>query len=80
MIDLRTSAEADRGLRRRSLRLAVTALLDLGMPAAEIGELLQVNDPRIVHRHLALHLERLEERFVEQRTTLVGIEAILSGR
>ena len=55
-------------------------LRDLGVPGAEIDEILQTDDPRLIHRYLELHRERLEERLAEQRATLAGIEALLMGR
>ena len=50
------------------------------MPGPEIDEILRTNDPRLIHRYLELHRERLEERLAEQRATLAGIEALLIGR
>jgi DNA-binding transcriptional MerR regulator len=58
----------------------VGRLRDLGVPGAEIDEILRTDDPRLIHRYLELHRERLEERLAEQRATLAGIEALLTGR
>ena len=55
-------------------------LRDLGMPGPEIDEILRTDDPRLIHRYLELHRERLEERVAEQRAMLAGIEALLTGR
>jgi hypothetical protein len=49
------------------------------MPRPEIDEILRTDDPRLIHRYLELHGERLEE-LAEQQATLAGIEALLTRR
>jgi hypothetical protein len=63
-----------------STALAVATLSDLGMPWAEIGAILETNDPRLVRRYLLLHAERLEERLADQRKLLLSVEPILADR
>jgi len=36
-------------------------------------------DPRVVHRYLELHAERLEERVAAQRLVLMEVESILGA-
>ena len=59
---------------------AVRTLRDLGMPSDEIDEITETDDPRLIHRRLELHRERLEEWLAEQRATLAAIQAHLSRR
>lgn len=56
-----------------ALRVART-LRRQRMPLEEIRALLRTDDPEIVHRHLELHRERLEERLAAQVRTLASIE------
>lgn len=69
-----------RATRTLSAALAVRILRDLGMPRAEIDQILATSDPRVVRRYLDLHLERLEERLAEARATLVGLEPVHVAR
>lgn len=79
-VDLRRSAGPGRTGRRGSIALAAEVLRNLGMRPAEIDEILESQDPRLVHRHLELHRERLEERLAEQRAMLAWTEALLTWR
>ena len=56
---------------------AETVLRDQGMPADELRVVLSTADRELVRRHLELHLEHLEERFVWQRRKVAAIERIL---
>lgn len=56
-----------------ALRVAWT-LRRQRMPLDEIRTLLTADDPEIVHRHLELHRERLEERLAAQVRTLASFE------
>ena len=62
------------------MSLTVGRLRDLGMPGPEIDEILRTDDPRLIHRYVELHGERLEARLAKQRATLAGIEALLIER
>lgn len=48
-----------------------------GMPLKEVVAVLEARDFDVVHRYMELHIERLEERFAEQRRTLGVIENLL---
>lgn len=62
-----------------SVALAVRTLRDLGMPRAEIDRILATSDPRVIRRYVDLHIERLEERLADARTTLIGLEPVLEA-
>src|SRR5206468_3340126 len=57
---------------------AVETLRDLKMPSDDMIVILGTDDPEVVHRHLDLHRELLEERLDEQRQALVRLERILT--
>lgn len=48
-----------------------------GMPLKEVVAVIGATDFDVVHRYMELHVERLEERFAEQRRTLAVIEKLL---
>ena len=56
---------------------AARALGRQAMPLDEIRAVVEADDPRIVHRYLSLHRERLEELAAEQRRTLEDLERLL---
>ena len=58
---------------------AALVLADQAMPPEEIAMILVSGDSRLVHRHLELHAERLEERFAAQRRQLREVERLLAG-
>jgi hypothetical protein len=74
----RESIQTGSSLRVRPMSLVVR-LRNVGLPGPEIDEILRTDDPRLIHRYLELHRERLEERLAEQRAVLGGIEALLTG-
>lgn len=53
---------------------AIVALRACGMSPKDIGALLGADDPEIVRRRIALHVERLEERLARQRRILGRVE------
>jgi hypothetical protein len=61
-----------------SLASAGLVLRDQGMPADELRVVLTTEDAEIVRRHLALHVERMEERLVEQRRRATWAEQLLT--
>jgi DNA-binding transcriptional MerR regulator len=67
-------------MRRRTVSKAsaARALLRHDMPLDEIRAVLAADDPRIIHRYLELHVERLEERIRERRRTLAAVERALT--
>jgi DNA-binding transcriptional MerR regulator len=79
-IDLRGPAGPARTTPDGSFVPAVRALLDLGMSPDEIDEILEADDPRLVHRHLELQRERLNERLADQLATLAAVDALLTRR
>jgi hypothetical protein len=60
-----------------SISWAAGMLLIHGMPATEVHSILATDDPEIIHRHMELHRERLEERRLEQRRQVGRIELLL---
>ena len=75
----RESIRTGSSLRVTPMSLAVRRLRNVGLPGPEIDEILRTDDPRLIHRYLELHRERLEERLAEQRAVLGEIEALLTG-
>jgi hypothetical protein len=66
--------------RTSALRSTTERILrDLGMPPEEIRAVLVADDPRLVHRHLELHRERLVEELEDRRRTLTALERELAG-
>jgi hypothetical protein len=61
-----------------SVEWAADILGDHRMPRDEIEVVLTTDDPTLVHRHIELHRERLEEWFDIQRRTLAAVEAFLT--
>ena len=55
-------------------REAARALRLEGMPEHEIRAVLDSRDPRLVHRFVELHAERLEERLAARRHALYRLE------
>jgi hypothetical protein len=53
-------------------------LRDPGRPTDEFHVVLTSEDAEIVRRHLALHVERMEERLVEQRRRATWAEQLLT--
>jgi hypothetical protein len=53
------------------------ALIRQGMPRDEIRAVLRADHPRIVHRYLELHRERLRERLDADRLAVDLVERIL---
>jgi hypothetical protein len=49
------------------------------MPAAEIGAVLETDDPERIRRLLELHGEWLQERLVEQLRALARVERLLTA-
>ena len=72
----RPEAPVDEGVAGRAARV----LADQAMPPEEIAAILASGDSRLVHRHLELHAERLEERVAAQRRQLRKIERLLARR
>jgi hypothetical protein len=66
--------------RAGSIAWAISALRDQGMPSEEIAAILEAADPRLVHRYLELHRERLAEHLVDQRRTVARLERLLAAR
>jgi hypothetical protein len=50
------------------------------MPEDEVRVVLTSADRTLIRRHLALHLERLEERLIAQRRSVAAVERLLAGR
>jgi hypothetical protein len=48
------------------------------MPPDELRLLLTTADRQLVHRHIELHLERLEEWLITQRRSVAAAEGILT--
>ena len=61
-----------------SITWAAETLRDLRMPSDDLIAILRTDDPEVVHRHIELHRELLEERLDEQRRALVRLERILT--
>jgi hypothetical protein len=61
-----------------SLIRAAALLRESRMPAEEIRTIVTTAEPELVHRYIALHLERLEEWLLEQRRTLASVEEMLA--
>ncbi|HEX6580388.1 MAG TPA: hypothetical protein VF195_05920 [Actinomycetota bacterium] len=61
-----------------SLAWAEKVFHDQEMPPDELRVLLTTADPELVHRHVELHLERLEEWLIMQRRSLTVAEGILT--
>jgi len=57
---------------------AAEALRAQRMPAAEIGAVLEAEDPEEIRRRLELHGERLQERLVDQLRALARVERLLT--
>ncbi len=49
-----------------------------GMPMDEIRAIVEAHDPALVHRHMKLHGERLQEQLTEQLRALESLEALLA--
>jgi hypothetical protein len=59
-------------------RLSAAALLSRqGMPAGDVGAVLESRDPRVIPRHLELHRERLMEQAIDQRRAIDQVERLL---
>lgn len=56
---------------------AELTLAEQGMPPDEIRAVLGAVDPRIVHRYLELHRERLAERLDAEQLAVDRVEGIL---
>lgn len=56
---------------------AVRILRSVDMPLDEIHELLETDDPELVHKQLVVHWERLAERLAAQERTLAYLEALI---
>jgi hypothetical protein len=57
---------------------AEAVLRDQEMPPDELRVLLTTADRELVHRHVELHLERLEEWLITQRRSVAAAEGILT--
>lgn len=62
-----------------SLIRAAALLRESRMPADEIRTIVTTADAELVHRYVALHLERLEEWLLEQRRALTSVEELLTS-
>ena len=62
----------------RSLEWAISELIGQGMPHEEIAGILGGDDPKLAHRYLELHRERLAERLMDQRRIVGRIEALVT--
>lgn len=62
-----------------SLIRAAALLQESRMPAGEIRTIVTTAEPELVHRYVALHLERLEEWLLEQRRALASVEELLAS-
>jgi hypothetical protein len=71
-------ADPERLLASGSFDWVGMVLRGQGMPPDEIRAVLTTADGELIHRHLELHLERLEERLLAQQGSLVAIERILT--
>jgi len=60
------------------LAMATPALMEQGMPPKEIDAILGTDDPEVIRRYLELHEERLEERFADQRRTIVRLLQVVT--
>jgi hypothetical protein len=65
-------------LERRLVDRAAKVLAAQGMPADEVRAVLTTADPGLIHQHLELHRERLEERLVARLRTLATVERLLA--
>lgn len=61
-----------------SLDWAISELIDQGMPYEEIAGILGGGDPKLAHRYLELHRERLAERLMDQRRIVGRIEMLVT--
>jgi hypothetical protein len=61
-----------------SMAWAEKVLRDQEMPPDELHLLLTTADRQLVHRHVELHLERLEEWLITQRRSVAAAEGILT--
>ena len=61
-----------------SIAWAEKVLRDQEMPPDELRVLLTTADRELVHRHVELHLERLEEWLITQRRSVAAAEGILA--
>jgi hypothetical protein len=81
-----TRGSADRLDERRSERDHAPASVEWAadilrghrMPRDEIEVVLTTDEPTLVHRHIELHRERLEEWFDIQRRMLAAVEGFLT--
>ena len=58
---------------------AVRVLEEQAMPREEVTAILSTTDRRMIHRYLALHVERLEESLADQRRTIERLEMLLTA-
>jgi hypothetical protein len=65
---------------RFPVELVSVTLARQGMPREEIRAVLGAEDPEAVRRHLALHRERLDERFDDERRRATRLEEMLVRR
>jgi len=70
--------DPERRVASGSITWAETVLRDQEMPPDELRVLLTTADRELVHRHVELHLERLEESLITQRRSVAAAEGILT--
>jgi hypothetical protein len=58
---------------------AVRVLQEQAMPREEVTAILSTTDRQMIHRYLALHVERLEESLADQRRTIERLEMLLTA-
>jgi hypothetical protein len=78
LADRLDEARSERDHESASVEWAADILRDHRMPRDEIEVVLTTDDPTLVHRHIELHRERLEEWFDIQRRTLAAVEGFLT--
>jgi hypothetical protein len=70
--------DLERGGASGSIAWAEAVLRDQEMPPDELRVLLTTADRELVHRHVELHLERLEEWLITQRRSVAAAEGIFT--
>jgi hypothetical protein len=78
LADTLDEARSERDHESVSVAWVADILRDQRMPRDEIEVVLTTDDPILVHRHIELHRERLEEWFDIQRRTLAALEGSLT--
>ena len=59
---------------------AVRILRSVDMPLDDIRAILDIEDPELIHKHLAVHRERLAERLAEHERMLAYLESLMQRK